>query len=159
MKTIAEAKRFLHENFKVGTQCPVCRQRVRLDPLKLDATMAAMLCRLSWLPEGFHHVSTLIFSPTTGRNFASLKHWGLIAEQPNDDPKKRTSGQWAMTGKGFDFVRGRLGVPRHALLYNRKCWGMSDEKTNIATALGDKFDYQELNRQYNPAYKAIDPPF
>lgn len=159
MKTIKEAKEYLHENFQAGAKCPVCRQRVHLSPLKLDSTMAAMLCRLSWKREPWTHVKDLILTPTTGRNFASLKHWGLIAERENDDDKKRNSGYWLITDKGRNFVKAKAYVPRHALLYNRRCWGFSKETTGIRTALGDKFDFQELRIKWDPDYTNPNPPF
>jgi len=80
-----------------------------------------------------------------GADFAKLRYWGLIMELENDNPKKKNSGIWIITKKGGEFLKSGKQIPKYALIYNGKFLDFDgDEIITIQSALGNKFNYQEL---------------
>jgi len=144
--TIGEAKAFLKEHFEDGSICPCCGQIVKLYNRKLNSVMSRMLIKLSHLPEGFNHVSKIQESiSTTGTNdFSKLLHWNMVEQQSNEDPARKTSGNWRITQKGKDFVNMKISVPKYCKIYNTKKLGMSLDQISISESLGNKFNYQKL---------------
>lgn len=144
--TIETAKEYLHENWREGVDCPACSQLVKLYKRKLTSGMAKALIRLyleaNKSTTEFIHITQL--GHLNGGEFAQLKRWGLILDEPNDDTTKRTSGMWSITKKGVSFVQGKLEVPKYIFTYNMLNIEVSEEKTDIRDALGNKFDYEEL---------------
>lgn len=145
METLEEAKQLLRDNWKAGVECPCCSQNVKQYSRPLHTTMALTLIRLNNLGEGYHHVKKIVkgISDTGTNDFSKLRYWGLIVEQKNDT-EKRTSGSWAITHKGRQFVNGELAIQKNVLLYNKKSYGLEGEPVTIMEVLGNKFDYQEL---------------
>lgn len=148
--TLEEAKQLLKDEWKKGVECPCCTQFVKLYPLKIPAVAVADLIKLYNLVERNHgvfdHVSR--FSNLASRSFAKLHYWKLIEQQPNDDAEKRTSGMWALTRLGVEFVEGDAKVPEKSYIFNMKCYGTSPNEVGIQQALGNKFNYEELMREY-----------
>lgn len=126
--------------------CSCCGRKVIISRLKIHSTLAAMLCRLYALGEGFHHVND--FRPhnhTSGRDFSILKHWGLVVNKPADlSEDKKTSGMYAITDKGQLFVRSQSSVPKYLYVFNNTVQGESTDKVEITNALGSLFSWKEL---------------
>lgn len=146
-QTIQEAKDFLRENIEKGEDCPCCGQLVKLYKRKLTSGMARALINLYRESKQdtleYVHISRL--GRLNGGEFAQLKRWGLIIDKDNDDPElKRTSGFWAITGEGIDFVERRSEVPKYVFTYNMITVTNSRVSTTIEQALGTKFNYAEL---------------
>jgi hypothetical protein len=150
IKTIEEGKQFLTETWRKGTTCPCCRQRVHLAPFKLEHGMTRGLVNLYWLDnkrdDGYFHVKEIEAWRNVygGGKFAKCKFWEFIIPMANTDKKKRTSGMWAITEKGRQFVEGKITVPDHALLFNQKCYGLVGDECTIKDSLSRYFDYEEL---------------
>lgn len=72
-------------------------------------------------------------------DFSKFKYWGIIREVEGF-----TTGHYVITKIGFDFVTGRVRVPKKAHIYNDVVYGFSDEMITIAQALKDKYNYKEL---------------
>ena len=148
--TIGEAKTVLRENWEKGVECPCCTQLVKLYSRKLYSVMAVMLIKLykydKQHPSEYVHVSELMWKGQTANyDFSKLRYWGLIAEKTKDaDANKRTSGYWAITDKGRDFVEGRRSISKYVQLFDSKKFGYTGEQVTIKDALGDDFDYREL---------------
>jgi hypothetical protein len=81
-----------------------------------------------------------------GGNFATMKYWGLIEqlEKDEDDTTRRTSGWWRITQKGRNFILNKITIPKYIFTYNMSLHSMSEEHTDIAESLTEKFNYQEL---------------
>ena len=84
----------------------------------------------------------------TGGDEAKTRYWGLLEAMPDakrEDGSTRT-GWWRLTGRGADFVRGDLLVPKHARIYDGRLLGLDDTAgvIGIRDALGSRFDYDEL---------------
>ena len=134
---------------KPGTaeDCPTCGQTVCVRRRPLNAGQARSMVRLYQLdPEGtgqFFHLPTQVGS--RDREEGKLRHWGLLEEEHVVRPDGGRAGYWRLTTKGRRFVRGAIRVPRHALIYNRRCLGLDDtEHVDIHDVLGHPFDLREL---------------
>tara|TARA_R110002020_G_scaffold257294_2_gene470939 strand:+ start:85 stop:660 length:576 start_codon:yes stop_codon:yes gene_type:complete len=135
--------------------CECCGGPIKCYKRKLTSTAAAIMCflystnyrpgqkqyDLPWthkrkIPREFVH----------GGEIAQLKHWNLMEEKLNDDSGKRTSGIWRLTQRGVVFVRGGCKVPSHIFVQSprNKLLGFEETKTDIETALGNRFNYEEL---------------
>lgn len=152
LTTIAEAKEYLREHAKKGVDCPVCNQRVQIYERLIYSSLALSLIRLYWLTrenpnKPYFHISDFtIDGKTIAGDFSKFRYWGLAVEKEKDasDTTRRTSGYWAITEKGKDFLLGKISVPKRAVIYNSRCLGFSEEKATIQEALGKDFNYQDL---------------
>jgi len=147
--SLRDAKEWLRQRVEKGVDCPCCNQLAKVYTRKLYASMAAALLFFykNFESTEWHSKAQLIARSgslaTTfgGGDFAKLAYWGLIDD---DDPAKRTSGLWQITGRGGRFVRREITVPSHIRLYDGKCLGFSEEQVTIDQCLGKKFNYSEL---------------
>jgi len=138
------------ENDKTGTSCPCCGQLCKVYKRTLNAPLARFLI---WIVRAYEHDPRwihlrqfpMIQNRRGGGDYGKLVHWELLKQKPNDDdPDKRTSGEWRPTPQGIEFVHLRLSVPDAVFLYDNVLQGFSDQKTAITTALGKEFSYSEL---------------
>ena len=152
METLDEAREFIADGMFTpgGVPCPCCEQNVKLYPRKLNSGMASMLLYIWRATQEGHgpwiHVSHHFLEQkknAVAQEYSKLRFWGLLEEQV-DGAGKRVPGVWRITDKGIDFAEDRITVPRTAFVFNNKVWAMSEDTTDIKTALGDKFDYDEL---------------
>jgi hypothetical protein len=133
-------------------KCPCCDQTVKFYHRKLNSGMAATLI---WLCQEWQKTQGWVNVPVTAKRFTlrakdySVMHfWELILNKPNDDdPRRRTSGLWIPTDRGWDFAHDpSIRIPSHVNLYNNGFISFSDTTTNIIEALGNHFNYYELMR-------------
>jgi hypothetical protein len=145
-RSLAVAKAHVRKNLEAGTECPCCGQYCKLYRRKLNSDMARFLIALHikgrmYPADGWVDIKEI---QVRGGDYGKLVHWELVELQPGHGPKKKTSGMWRLTAKGDEFVRNRIDVPSHVLLYNNQIEGWSPERTTIMDALGEAFDYWEL---------------
>ncbi len=150
--TLKAAKQHLRNNWNSGTDCPCCGQIVKLYRRKFNTIMARGLISLYHLCRGnqnYHHVSDIMtkISPTGSSDFSKLRYYKLIEEEKNEDPAKKTSGNWKITEMGIKFVHKQVAAPMYLLIYNTKLQGIDGDLIQIDEALGKKFHYQELMNQ------------
>ena len=144
MKTLKEAKQFLHDNFQKGCICPACGQRAELQKRQVYAAPAKSLINLYNLPHGkFHHIHDFI---AKGRgDFSKCRVWGLVTEQPGDDASKKRSGMWGITAKGCLFVENQMTIPKYCYTYNQKIQHFNGTEISIIDALKKSpHDYRDL---------------
>lgn len=145
--TIQEAQDFLN-NFKYrGAICPCCnsKQKIWRKPLIGTAIVELIkLCYLFKIKKEEIHIS--MFSAQRS-NFYTLKYWGLI-EGSEKAEGKRTAGMWKPTEKGVDFIFNRIKIPSHAETKNNELLNLSGDPIDVITALGKKFNYDELMKKY-----------
>lgn len=153
--TLEEAKQFLRDNWEKGTNCPCCKQSVKLYKRKLNSGMAYALMIMyridrSLPPDGdrFFEAGKEIAKTVDvaiALEYNKLAYWGLIETRTKDSGEGNSrSGLWRITQKGKDFVEDRISVPRWVYVYDAAPRKVSEEKTTIKEALGDKFNYAEL---------------
>ena len=161
MQTISEARKQLFgdvDQWKKGQDCPCCDQFVKLYERPIHNVMALMLLKLYELDHAdhkngirspYHHVSEFMVTISGTNDFSKLRYWGLVVEMKNDDnEKKRTSGCWAITEKGRQFVEGDITVPSHVLLYNATYRGYSGNHVHFDQTLPTGFNYSEIMGKY-----------
>lgn len=146
IETIKEAKEYLRSNFNEGVNCPCCNQFVKLYKRKLGSMQSQGLIILYNLSKekDWIHVREITKNINLTGDFAKMSYWKLIEERANTESTKKNSGFWRITQRGKDFVGNKIEIPSHALVYNSKCFGFSEEKTNIIKSLGKKFNYNDL---------------
>ncbi len=134
---------------KDGVTCPCCGQFAKIYNRTVHSTMAKQLIKALKIgaDKEYIHVSRLLFRGSSGTgDFPKAVYWGLIKEMPNDDPEKRSSGYWMLTNLGIEFVKGNVGIPKYARVYNGELLNppFEGKTVYIKDCLGKKFDYQEL---------------
>lgn len=143
--TLQEARDLLREQWGKGVACPCCTQWVQLYRRTINAAMAVSLIKMYRAAgRDWQHVPT-----TVGRMSAEegkLRYWGLVEESPEPRGDGGRAGWWRITEKGELFVLDRIEVPRYALVFDQRCFGMDGSKGDfgIVTALKGKFDYRKL---------------
>lgn len=149
VSTLEEAKQFLRENWEQGTECPCCKQFVKLYRRKLNSGQAhalVILYKYFELNENtdWVHVSKFDYPAFRGGDLAKLRYWNLIEAKTNIDPTKKDSGFWRLTDTGRAFVRGDITVESHIGVYNQTIYTVEAQPITIRQALGNKFNYNEL---------------
>jgi hypothetical protein len=129
-----------------GAKCPCCSQFTRVYRRGIGAPMAHGLIRayraagLEWF-----HMPTVL--NRIAGDHAKLRYWGLIEEDEQAVANGgRTAGVWRVTELGERFVQCLESVPRYALIYDGRLLRLDKSQgyVTIRTALGTKFDYDEL---------------
>jgi hypothetical protein len=139
-----------------GHNCGECGRLLKIYHRRLSRSMTRGLIRLFVLglryPErqAFH---VKLFDKEGARGeFGVLSCWGLVTEQPNPDGSKKTSGNWALTEFGKEFVELRQQVPLYAILkWGSELLGFSGQMVTAKECLehGNRFKYDEL-MAWNP---------
>jgi len=157
-RTLAQARQAVLEGRDDGVQCPCCDKFAKRERRRLYSTMAAGLvaCVRLWQENGGEWVDVKEINaslrPYCGEgtvnpssDFAKLRHWGFVEGRPNDDdPTKRTTGQWRPRQKAVDWVNGRIRVPEAYYVYNKEIDAWSSEQISVGEALAKRFNYSEL---------------
>ena len=131
-----------------GVDCPCCGRRVQRYKRHINSAMAATLiwtCReffrtQDWVPVARDGPRLAI----KNREYARLRHWGLIEAKPNADPKKRDSGFWKPTSAAYTYIRREARLPKTKYVFKNTVLGESEETADVVEALGKNFDYAEL---------------
>lgn len=133
-----------------GIHCPSCGRWAQKYKRHIYATMVETLIRLYRISKRnpdkrFFHIDEFV-KDTRGVAFATTSYWGLVKRQPldHDDTAKKTSGMWALTKKGRQFLRGEIEIEKYAFVYNDTVIDFSDETFSVHEALNGKFDYSKL---------------
>lgn len=135
-----------------GQDCPTCGRFLKIYHRRLSRSMARSLIRLyrltvsSQIHQQYFHVKQFDKEKARGE-FGVLQSWGLVEEAPNNDRFKKTSGMWAITAFGVDFVLLRENVPQYVILkWGSGHLGFSGPMVNLKDCLehGNHFKYDEL---------------
>jgi len=138
-----------------GVICPSCDRLAKVYHYSLNSGQARCLVGMYYLTKKFNpedgwiHI-TKAFAQELNLNantlaYTRLSFWGMLEPaRENPDPTKNASGLWRLTDKGTQFVEGRITVPRSVIIYSNTLLGVSDDTTDIETAVDNKFNYQEL---------------
>ncbi len=138
--TLGEARDWLRERAPKGEKCPCCRQYVRVYRRKLNSGMARWLIRFhlqTWASKNWHH-ATHITERAMGEEYSKLAHWKLLEHHPE------RVGYWRLTDLGTRFALNEQRVQSHAVIYDNRCIRLDGDPVSIVTALGRKFNYNEL---------------
>jgi hypothetical protein len=126
---------------KDGTECPCCRQYVKMYVRKLNSGMILFLIRLykadRKAPNGTFNVRDLL--PATSKvstDGAYLPYWGFV-----EIPAK---GYYQITSSGRLFVQNMLKAPQHVVLLCGRFLGFKGKAISIQDACRDHFELEEL---------------
>ena len=154
--SLAEAKAWLRPKaLKGGARCPCCDQWTQIYKTPIHSGMGKVLALIcSAYTRGLldredylhvEHYTAELKIPIRGYH-GKLRFWNLVEAKANENPKKKDSGYWRPTPLAFDFVAGRVSVPRYAFLFNNACLHMSEEQTTIHDVMRTPFDYSAMVR-------------
>lgn len=94
----------------------------------------------------FHYVNDLHLGHTAAANFQKLRYHALIAHADSENPK---SGEWLITKRGGQFLRGEITVPKAVLIFDNTIQEHGDqlvhikEFRNLPPEFDMKFAYEE----------------
>ena len=128
-------------------ECPCCGRYAKVYKRRLHGSAARQLIQLFKLGGAMQyvHTSQLLLPGETGvGDFTKAKYWGLIEEQENFNGKTRTSGMWALTRAGVEFVEGRRSIMQIAQIFDDRVLGFEGQMVGIKECLGEDFDYSRL---------------
>jgi hypothetical protein len=140
---LGRAKDWLRLRLREGRACPLCLQHAQMYRRTINSGMARSLVRMYQVGGlGWQHVPT-----TMGRASAEegkLAYWGLIEEERTLRTDGGRAGWWRVTPKGRDFILLSTRLPKYALVYNGKVFGHEGDEITLRTAVGTKFNLDEL---------------
>lgn len=142
--TLAQIRTWLRTHVEDGTECPACRQHVKVYRRKITSSMARSLIDmyraggLTWV-----HVPTVISGQRADEG--KLAYWNLIEEEKVKRPDGGRAGYWRLTRLGELFVLNKCTVPKYARIYNGELVNLDpSEQVSIVDALGTRFNYAEM---------------
>ena len=128
-----------------GVHCKACNNFVKVYKRHVTDEMALFL---AWIVKEmittgikYHHYKN--DPDQKGSDYAKLELWGLIKR------KKGSPGYWRSTRKGYNFLRGRIEIPRDIFLDNGKKFGYSVDNVSIKDCFKNPFSYTKLMETQN----------
>tara|TARA_R110000782_G_scaffold33316_1_gene80521 strand:- start:1823 stop:2305 length:483 start_codon:yes stop_codon:yes gene_type:complete len=145
--TLAESKEWLQDNVEGGAICPCCERLDKVYNRKIgDATVRIIFALYKHSQQNvgsYFPIEAFVPDQKYGRDFPILRLIDLLERADNDDPTKKTSGQYRLTEKGANFARGLLAIPERLIIYHNELIGVS-ENNKFITEFWPNFNYQEL---------------
>ena len=132
LRSVLDARQDMAVIVKSGEYrtCPCCEQTVKIYPRSINSHMIRTLVQL--YEQGERKLP---------QHDSSQPHfWGLIKLAESEGPPAK----WVVTEKGIDWLRGRITIPRYALIYNGEVYGWSREQWSVSEAAKKDFDLQEI---------------
>lgn len=134
-----------------GVVCSECGRIKRTYHRRLSRSMARGLIRLYVLHKTYpqhksFHVKLFDMEGARGE-FGVLSSWSLVREIKRHDKDQKTSGMWAMTEFGAQFVMLQAKVPLYAMIHTgSQLRGFTGPYADARQCLeyGKKFSYAEL---------------
>ena len=134
-------------HIRQGEHCPTCHQKVLLSNRYLYDTPARLLIAMYRTdPHDWIYVPDLYRKfEIGGGDTVKPRHWKMIEPMPGErNDGSNRNGYWRLRARGRNWVRGKILVPRIALVYNNTCFGYKGGWWHITQALGEHFDYHAL---------------
>jgi hypothetical protein len=135
----------------IGKTCGECGRLMKVYHRRLSRAIVRGLIRLYRLHQSYpgtqaFHVRQFDLE---GERLALgvLSHWGLVDEVKRHHKDQRTSGMWALTDFGAQFVRLEVKVPLYAMVkWRSQLLGFTGPYATAKECLeqGGKFSYAEL---------------
>lgn len=119
--------------------CPTCRQKIDREPTRhnLSVKHVRALYKLKLAVEHYGravHIKNEMFSAHGSpfqltleehNNFTKLRFHDLAYKQEGK------SGYWGVTSRGYQFLRGDIGIPKYVLTLDNKIMGHEGEEIRI----------------------------
>lgn len=171
LSPIEKARADLRAEFRArldeGTTCQCCGRWAKRYRRHINATMAGCLCTMVAMTRErlARGEDTWLRAEDVGQRLRQSMHfakvsyphgelgklaflpWGLVEGKATDPHgKKKASGLWRVTARGFAFVEGNLTVPRYLWVYDNHVDSASDEQIGLRQCFKHTFNYEELLR-------------
>lgn len=135
---------------KTGLKCPFCGSLVSLYKRTINAEMAKTFLQLVRAYNKYpRYYSMRELKPADNKaasDIIYLLHWGLLDKTDSSNSAMAPAGTYRPTEKGLRFAHNLIRVPSHVHLLHNEVVGWSDKTIDIKTALGTKFNYEDLMR-------------
>jgi hypothetical protein len=149
---LSEAREWVRKHrSEKGVTCPCCGQFAKIYKRPITSSQAgALILMYRAYGREFGHAPSIVPSYEAAM-VALLRYWGLIEESLESREDGGRAGWWRITPHGRDWIFGQTMVPRYAYIYNAELLDLSGPPTSIRTALGKKFDYEDLMGPARPS--------
>lgn len=122
-------------------KCSCCGANMMVHRYGFNAAIAKFLVRLAEVTKNKHvkqaHIRDLGLTHSEKCNFNRVQHWGL-AYPAIDIEGKYKQGEWYLADKGYDFVRGKIKIPKYVMVFRNSVRNYEEEPMiNIREALKD----------------------
>jgi hypothetical protein len=142
METLQEAQEYVRrileegkEDRSVEADCPCCSRKVKMYHRKVYDSMVTQLVQMTD-PAGVHGRS-MTNGLASAADYTKLRYWELV-EQLED-------GAWIITGRGQDFLAGRISIPKYAYVFKNTVYGFSnDEQVTVRECVSEDFNLDEM---------------
>lgn len=122
------------------TVCAHCGAKSVVYRYNFNKGFARALYKAAKHGPGPFNLSDLKLSNPQYAVFYRMKYWGVI--EPVKLEGDRKAGVHQMTQKGFDFLRGKISIPRTCFIRTREAIGFSDEHIYFRDVT-DGYEYVE----------------
>jgi len=147
--TLDEARKWLQQWNQTGPGaiCPCCNQLDKVYNRPINVSCIKVLFNLYRYTQingaGYYHYR--IFNRTAiARDFTCfLRLLYLIERAQNTEEKQKTSGMYAITERGIDFVENKISIPERLLVYHDELLRTIGENKWIGE-FWPTFDYEQL---------------
>lgn len=121
----------------VKDRCTECGHKLR-GGMVFEGFMANLFVEAVRKSDGMGKVLASSFQHNGSQysRLAGLRHWGLL-EQTSDDWHY---GVYRLTKLAYDFLAGNVTIPRSVSISNRKVVDLSEERVDLKTAVGTKWN-------------------
>ena len=154
--TLQDARAWLREQRQEGVRCPCCTQLAKIYKRPINAGMAVSIIKMYRSSRlQYQHIPTTVGGKS--REEGKLRYWRLIEEElevRREDGGR--AGWWRVTPKGEQWIHNQILVPKYAYIFDARLLELGGPPTSIRTALGTKFNYEEL---MGPAFLGRDTLF
>ena len=81
-----------------------------------------------------------------GTDYSVLRFWGLIVplKEKKVDQGKLSSGKWAITLAGIEFLHNMRSVQKYVKIYNNKFYGFEGPSVKVTDCKKNSFSYTAL---------------
>ncbi len=144
--TLKDARAWLREQRVDGVRCPCCTQFAKIykRPINSQQTRALILLYRLRGREWAHITRVDKSLEGNGGDISKLRYWGLVEEADETRPDGGRAGWWRITARGEQWLHGQLLVPKFAYIFDTRLLELDGPPTSVRTALGTKFNYEEL---------------
>jgi len=147
-ETLDAARRRLFTDIDIGMRCPCCGQFAKRYRRAFNCGQVISLINI--YKHGMRSQFEWVYIPrlsAKSREEGKIAYWGLLEEAQEQRDDGGRAGWWRVTPKGEDFLIRGLRIPKHAYVYDAKCFGFdTSQMVTVSDCLRNKFDLADLMR-------------
>lgn len=151
--TVAEVQAIMRPEVSSssGMRCPCCRQYAKVYSRTITGQMVRGLFQIFHqrnrnLREDPRNEWVYVPDVLDYRSLDTVKaqYWKLLQPEMTIRNDGGRSGYWRITSLGLAYLFDHVAVPKYARIYNGECLELVGPPVTVMTALGTKFNYDEL---------------